>query len=131
MINTRNMTCMAAAAFLGALLVGAAAMPAHGQSMAEPVMVTAKAADTLTRTVAYGDLSLASKAGRNVLYHRVGAAVRDVCPSVDRDYTPLDAGACEMLAWQDARPQIERAFEAARTSSPAVAAIEITSSLGR
>lgn len=131
MINTRNMACVVASAFVGTLLIGAAAFPVHAQTNAKPVTVIAQRPDTLTRVVPYGDLSLASKEGRNILYHRVGLAVHQVCPDADQSRMPLDVGACEDFAWRGARPQIRQAVRAALNGAPMLTAIEISSSLGR
>ena len=131
MINTRNVACIVASAFIGTLLIGAAAFPVHAQTSARPVTVIAQRPDTLTRVVPYGDLSLASKAGRNVLYRRVGLAVHQVCPDTDEFAMPLDVNACETFAWRGARPQIRQAVRDALNGAPMLTAIEISSSLGR
>jgi UrcA family protein len=124
MFDTRKMACFGAAAFLGTLVIGAAATPLHAQE--RPVTVTARP-DQLTRVVPYGDLSLATKQGRHILMHRVDVAVDQVCPQMDEFLGRLDDAYCKHFAWAGARPQIRRAFDSALAGQPmAMSALVIT-----
>jgi UrcA family protein len=131
MFGPRKMLPMGAAIIVGVLSGGAATTPVNAQAHSSPVTVVAPRSESLTRIVPYGDLSLATKAGRRVLFHRVSIAVREVCPILDTDGTPLNSDSCMDFAWAGARPQMKRAFEAAISGAPVLTAIEITSTLGR
>lgn len=125
-IMARKLACLAAAGFLGTLLVGAIAVPAHAQPGSGPVTVTAHS-DQLTRVVAYGDLSLATHHGRHVLMRRVNIAIDQVCPKQDEYGIGLDAAGCQDFAWSGARPQIEQAMALSGSGTTTLsAAIEIS-----
>lgn len=113
--NTRQLACFGAAGFIGTALVLAVAYPAHaGQPISQkPVTVIAKK-DTMTERVPYGDLVLTSREGRRLLYHRVDAAVRTVCPDQDEEGYTYDQQGCKDFAWAGARPQIRRAIDRAQ-----------------
>jgi UrcA family protein len=123
-MNGRKMACLAAAGFIGTLLVGAAIAPAHGQSLGRPVTVEAQ--NPLKRVVSFGDLALNTKQDRKVLVHRVGRAVQEVCPTTDEDGSYYDVQACDDFAWSGAWPQIRRAFDRARSGSTLAMSIEIS-----
>jgi UrcA family protein len=117
---------MGAAGLLGILLVVATTAPALGQSYQQPVTVYAHRTTPLTERVPYGDLALATKAGRAELTHRVGLAVGRVCPDVDDDGTSYDVDGCKNFAWAGAWPQMKRAFALAKSGVPMAMSVEIT-----
>ena len=94
-----------------------------------PVIVTAPAV-SVTARVGFADLDLASAAGRQMLEHRVGVAVRFVCEgATNPSEIAIPAHYCRTAAWDGARPQMERAYaraaEIAATGSSAIAAAAI------
>lgn len=66
--------------------------------------------------VPYGDLNLSASTDRKVLKSRVGAAVRDVC-DFDAVGIVVSYRACATSAWNEARPQIDRAISRAEQLS--------------
>ena len=73
----RTVLTLLAASLIGALgCATAGAATANGAAAAAAV----PGADTLSVTVRYGDLDLASTAGTRELYWRLVAAARQVCP---------------------------------------------------
>jgi UrcA family protein len=127
--------CTALAVTAGVLV--AVAPPAIAQPPS--VFVTAPA-DVVTRHINYADLNLASAAGERSLDHRVGGAVADLC----LDATGGNDGSlnfkysmkrCSGFAWNEARPQMDRAIQRAReiasTGSSSIAAVALTISLPR
>jgi len=127
--GARQVACLGAAGFIGTMLVVAATSPAFAQEYSQPVTVTAHS-DQLTRVVPYGDLSLANRDARKVLMHRVGIAVREVCPNMSIDGLSLqqyDVEGCRDYAWTGARPQIRHAIDLAGSGSTLAMSITITS----
>jgi UrcA family protein len=125
-MDARKVACVAAATFVGTLLIGAAINPVQAQTVgSRPVTVTANSYET-TRIVHYGDLSLATRDGRHMLLHRVSDAVDQVCPSFGDDRDPYHLGGCKQGAWFGARPQIQRAFDRALSGQSLAMSIEIT-----
>jgi UrcA family protein len=114
-MDARKLVCISAAALVGTMLVSATALVAKTQTY-RPVVIE-KHIDQI-RYVSFADLSLTTREGKHTLYHRVGVAVREVCPGVDSDGFGYDIGYCEDFAWDGARPQIRRAIKAARTGTP-------------
>lgn len=125
-MDARKMACVAAAGFVGMLLVGAAAFPAHAQSISNRPVTVTQHRDAGTRQVPYGDLALNTKQGRSTLMHRVGEAVYQVCPGFDGNFGAYDVDSCRDFAWAGARPQIDSAFRAALSGGSLAMSIEIT-----
>ena len=126
-MDARQLACVGAAAFVGSLLVTATT------TMAKPVkpVVISKRVEPMTRYVPYADLSLTTREGKNILYKRVGYAVKDVCPVNERvedmdGTSTYDFGYCRDFAWSGALPQIRNAIHAASTGAPLVMTIGIT-----
>lgn len=113
MTDVRKMACWGAAGFVGTALLIAAASPARSQP---PVDVIAQKGG-MTKVVHYGDLSLATQKGRQLLVRRVGFAVKEVCPDYDQGWVLYDVESCKKFAWKGARPQIRRAFDRALSGS--------------
>jgi len=115
-MNGRNVACIAAATFIGSVLVIGVASPALGQ---RPVVVEGRAIDPENqRVVRFGDLNLAQPMGQKSLLRRVGLAVDSLCDTrhiygaaKTIDYT------CSKEAWNSANPQITSAFDRARSGS--------------
>jgi UrcA family protein len=127
--------CAAIAAASGGLFL--AASPAFGRS--GPIFVTATPPEELVvRHVSYADLNLAVDAGQRTLNRRVGSAVSDLCTeagggndgSTAFKYSMIR---CSNFAWNDARPQIQRAVQRSRelalTGKTAIAATSLIISL--
>jgi UrcA family protein len=118
-----------------AVAMSAMASPAVGKST--KLVVTAPL-DRVARHVSYADLNLASPAGETTLNRRVDVAVADLC----LDATGANDGSftfkaammrCSGSAWNQARPQIDRAVQRAREiaskGSSAITAAALTISL--
>ena len=120
-MNSRKITCMAAATFVGSLLVLSAVAPVHAQA---PVVVQGHRYfdPEIQRVVHYGDLNLAEASGQKALIRRVAYAVGDVC-GTNAIMTDRYDAECTTAAWDSANFQITAAFDQARTGSdlPAVA----------
>ncbi|MCW3798024.1 UrcA family protein [Sphingomonas sp. BN140010] len=59
------------------------------------------------RLVPYGDLQLTSAADRQVLHHRIGLAIADLCdPSHFSVTDPQGPMACAKQAWTDVQPRV-------------------------
>lgn len=124
-----------ALALCTAVALTAMASPALGKSAR--LVVTAPA-DPVARHISYADLNLASPAGETTLNRRVDAAVSDLCLDVtggnDGSFTfKASMMRCSGSAWNQARPQIDRAVQRAReiasTGSSAITAAALTISL--
>jgi len=122
MTDGRKMACWGAAGFIGTALLIVASTPAHSQPPVE--VIGQKSANT--RIVHYGDLSLATQAGKRQLFRRVGYAVKEVCPEADGGVL-YDLDGCKKFAWRGARPQIQSAFDRAMSGSSLAMTITITS----
>jgi len=126
-MEARKFTCMAAATFVGSLLILTTVAPAHSQP---PVVVHGHQYfdPEIQRRVPYGDLNLADVSGQKHLIRRVGFAVRDLCGVyMTGRADPVDRE-CTAFAWASANPQITTAFDQARSGAyAAAAAVTITS----
>lgn len=128
---------------VAAVTIGGLFLPFSSATAKErPVVVTAPPEETelVVRYVSYADLDLALPVGQSTLNDRVGFAITDVCTEANR----FDSGSfsfksglktCSNAAWDDARPQIARAFqranEIAATGNSSIAAAAISISAGR
>jgi UrcA family protein len=123
-----RLACMAAASFMGALLVTAAVAPADAQNLHSkgPVVVTAPREGPLVEQVPFGDLSLTTGHDRTVLYRRVALAVNKVCPDLDEDGFFYDTLGCKNFAWDGARPQMSAAIKAAKSGAVVAMTIEVS-----
>ena len=121
-MNSRNIASLAASALVGSLLLIATTSAAQP---GQPEVVIEKQAP-MTRYVTFADLSLATKQGQKVLYHRVSNAVQQVCPDVDEEGFAYDTMGCEDFAWAGARPQMKRAIGLAKSGSPMTMTIAIS-----
>jgi UrcA family protein len=118
-----------------ALTLGGLFLIAPPASAKAPILVVAPA-EIVTRHITYADLNLASAAGERTLNRRVGSAVSELCAEAtggfDGSLTAKVATIrCGNSAWDQARPQIDRAVGRARdvaatgTSTIPAAAITI------
>lgn len=76
--------------------------------------------DKVSRQVAYGDLNLATAAGRDALMHRIQQAATAVCggPTASRDLHGIDSfHACRDEALAAAMPIVQAAIDGASTST--------------
>ena len=123
-MDVRRISCMAAATFVGSLLIISATSPAHSQP---PLVVQGHHyIDPETqRVVNYGDLDLANAPGQNRLVRRVAYAVNNLCDG-DRSWSTLrvnvDRRGCSTAAWGSANPQIAAAIERAKSGTFVAAA---------
>jgi UrcA family protein len=127
-VQTRKITCMAAATFVGSLLILSTVAPAHAQP---PVIVEGHHYydPENQRVVPYGDLNLAVSAGQQGLIRRVKYAVEDLCDTRHtRGLMQLIDSECSTSAWNSANPQITAAFNRAGSGS-SIAAAAVTISL--
>ena len=72
--------------------------------------------ELVTSSVQIGDLNLASSAGVAEMEKRVAHGVATVCPTPSGtapDYEMHDYDSCKKFAWAGARPQMDRAVQAA------------------
>jgi len=139
MRKTYTLSKLAAAA----VTIGGLYLPFTSATAKEtPVVVTAspQEADLVVRRVSYADLDLALPAGRTTLHQRVGFAIGDVCAEAnlfDNGSPEFKSGVmkCSNRAWENAKPQLARAFQRADDIAGAgwspIAATAISISLGR
>lgn len=94
----------------GTMVLFTVTSPAMGQDSA--IVVRGLPQGTKMEMVPYGDLNLRFIAHLNILNHRVGTAVRNVCEYEARELVRGGFGYenCESAAWAGARPQIHRAY---------------------
>jgi UrcA family protein len=95
-----------------AILAAAALLLAAGTAQAEPGTLTVTGSRTLAdnqRVVSYGDLQLASAAGRSALRARVASAITDLCdPRHFSVAEPHDSMRCTAQAWTDINPRLDQ-----------------------
>jgi UrcA family protein len=101
-----------------------------------PILVPGPAPeDVVSRHIGYADLNLASAPGQRVLIRRVNYAVNDMCVEMagglDGSFMANTVQArCTRASWDQARPQIDLAFQRAReiamTGKSAIAAAALT-----
>jgi UrcA family protein len=111
--------------------------PAFGKS--PPILVPGPAPDDLvSRHIGYADLNLAAAPGQRVLIRRVNYAVNDMCVQMagglDGSFMANTVQAqCARASWDQARPQIDLAFQRAReialTGKSSIAAAALTISV--
>lgn len=102
------MACLLVAGF-----TGSSANAQVGEIIGKkPIEVTADPAEVPTARVLFGDLDLASAAGRDRLRWRIRSAVRQVCPQHGRAPLAevLAARACRTAALEEAQVKMERIF---------------------
>lgn len=116
--------------FLATTLTLVAAVGATPASAQASLQVVAKRVqdDQITQRVSHGDLDLGSASGQKRLTFRVRSAVGKVCAPLDGTNLRMRQQHCRAVAWQGAKPQIERAMTGAQqlaatgtTSLPEVA----------
>lgn len=102
-------------AFALALAVGGA-----GSASAQPdvdVLGQRIDPDAMSVRVSFADLNLASADGRSQLTTRVVGAVRQVCSPFDEKGRWVEHVECRSVAWNGARPQMDRAFARAQQAA--------------
>jgi len=99
--------CVIVASALASM--GGAASIATAQETGQ-IVVRGVAPGTKMMLVNYRDLNLNIEAHRDVLYSRVGGAVRDVCNFEQVKGPGTDYRTCSSKAWTGALPQMYRAF---------------------
>lgn len=125
---------LGAAVVLASGLTLAAAQPAAAKS--KPIVVKAIPENVQTERVNFEDLNLVNKAGQRTLHRRVAGAVKLVCGGPDTERASFFEGRrCQTVAWNGARPQIDRAVqrahEIARNGSSTIPAVAIRISARR
>lgn len=103
------LTRRAIVAFALAALAATAPTVAVAQEPGQ-IIVRGVAPGTKMMLVNYRDLNLNIEAHRDVLYSRVGDAVRDVCNFNQVMGPGTDYRTCSSKAWTSALPQMYRAF---------------------
>ena len=103
----------AAAIGASAMTVGLAVAPAQAAPNTE-VVVTGRITDAPTALVRYGDLNLASHAGRARLDRRVGLAARKLCGTymTQEHNAARPVRACQSAVFASAKPQVEAVIAA-------------------
>lgn len=94
------------------IFTGSAAVAQQGQ-----VVVTGPGPDTRIERIGYYDLNLATRAGEQTLYRRVGGAVERVCLYDQGRWYGLsepEYNQCTNRSWRGARPQVIGAVYRAR-----------------
>lgn len=135
-MDGRNIACVAAAAFVGTMLLASTASPAFSQPPpgSSPVTVEApRVFDPETqRVVSYADLNLANSSGQVALEYRVRAAAHSLCPDfITSDWHDGAARRCFDATMSNALPAMRSAISQAQnaialSSSATVAAATIT-----
>ena len=126
---SEKLTSLLAACAVTAV-VFAATSPAIAKD--RTIIVTATGESIPVRLVSYRDLNLAKAEGEETLVKRVRHAVKDVCieSSPGGLYFESTSLACREVAWDGARPQIDRAVtrakEIAMNGWSAIAPVAIT-----
>jgi UrcA family protein len=130
-VRHSNFVSLCAAVVITGTGVMAPATPAFGKS---PRIVVTAPSDHLTRRIGYGDLNLASAAGKTALRYRVRGGIRSLCTEVGGPYQS-ELENCTDGAWSQARPQmslaVQRAHEIASTGSSTITAAAITISFSK
>ena len=130
----RKMTRLSKLAAASVIAAGLFLPFASATAKDRPVLVTAPA-DLVVRHVSYKDLDLAVPDGKSALYERVGFAIGDVCTEAnhfDNGSFAFKSGLkqCSNTAWDNANPQIARAFQRANqlaaTGKTSISAAAIT-----
>lgn len=88
-----------------------------------PVVVEgAQISESVVQRVSYADLDLAAQSDTELLYRRVGRAVREVCRAANPGASFPEMWMCKDMSWEAARPQIagvlKRAHELASLGRP-------------
>lgn len=122
-MDVRGTAHLGIACVLGLMSVATVAGPVSIPT--QPVTVIAYDTPRLNRLVPYGDLALMTSEGRQLLMHRVGKAVDEVCPIFDDEGNIYDTGDCRAFAWRSARQQIKQAINLARSGSRVAMVIEV------
>ena len=83
---------------------------------ADRPLAVAASPDIVTRNITYADLDLASAAGEATLNRRVRGAIRSLCSQANGHPTSdwYAGHDCQMTAWRQVAPQIDRAVRQAR-----------------
>jgi UrcA family protein len=112
---TRKVATMAAAGFIGALLVAAAVQPAEAKGRGN-VTITAQPFDPATqRRVDYADLNIAERAGQKALRVRIFRAASDLCgPTLGYDDIDALQQTCVSGALGSTRGQVRAAIQRAK-----------------
>ena len=92
----------------GAVLLGVS-VPSFAQPMEEELVVTGRygAAQSLSQSVSYADLDLSTKAGRDIMRHRISLTARYLCDKLGESGTssgPIPS--CRDAATKDAMARL-------------------------
>jgi UrcA family protein len=128
-MDVRKLACVGAAVFVGTLMVTATASLAQPPVRGSDVLV--EKTNPLVQHVSFADLSLATKPGQKVLFHRVNQAVGQVCPDYDEEGYAYDVLDCKDFAWAGARPQIRRAIDSALSGNVMTMSISVTAAAAK
>jgi UrcA family protein len=112
---TRKVATMAAAGFVGTLLVTAAVQPAEAKRR-NNVTVTAERFDPVTqRRVFYADLNIAKRPGQKALRGRIYNAANDICgPALGYEQRDAEQDGCVNDAVGSTRGQVRQAIQRAK-----------------
>lgn len=108
-MSARSLTNCAIIALASAMSITGAASTAFAQEEGQ-IIVRGVAPGTKMMLVNYRDLNLNFEPHRDILYSRVGDAVRDVCNFAQVKGPGTDYRTCSSKAWTGALPQMYRAF---------------------
>lgn len=122
-MRNRNLTSMAAAGFIGVLLVAAAAQPAYSRPDRDVVVEAPFEKGALTERVNFTISDIRSLTGQKELVRRVRQATYRVCTD---DNSADERIQCRDGAWAGAKPQIDRAIDRAMSMADAGAPISMT-----
>jgi UrcA family protein len=132
----RYVKALSACAAMTASLAATISIGTPALAKAPPIVVPAPAPDeVVSRHISFADLNLAATAGQRVLIRRVNYAVNDMCVQMagglDGSFMSNTAQArCTQASWDQARPQLDAAFQRAReiasTGKSSIAATALT-----
>lgn len=114
-MDTRRLACIAAAGFIGTMLVTATtSTPASAKPNGQrEVVVTAERVDpALQRRVSYKDLNLAFPAAQRTLRGRISSTASGLCFEINDGHDEF--GECKSYAIKSTRPQVAAAIERAK-----------------
>ena len=114
-MEVRKLACIAAAGFIGTMVVTAAtSSSAYAKSNSnKPVVVTGERIDpSLQRRVSYRDLNLVIPAAQKELRKRISYTANDLCSDLNNEFDATRT--CYSFAVKGTRPQVEAAIERAQ-----------------
>lgn len=103
------------AAGIAAVVLASAPAIAQGQEIVITVKRLPNGFEPVSQTVKIGDLNLATSAGVSTMENRVTGAIKSMCTVTgSTGVAPANEGkTCRDFAWASAKPQMDRAIQAA------------------